>query len=150
MVQENEIVMLLLGLGVLIFMLGNRQRIKSIPASNILTACFYTLVTGWVFTVIEGFIWPGFFNLLEHLCYAGSSVLMAVWCWKIFGRREKTSWWTSSSPLTSFLLWHWSLPVGPFGMGGKMLYPEKSKCHSPRSLRWPYYIISAMFLNGEE
>ena len=89
MVQENEIVMLLLGLGVLIFMLGNRQRIKSIPASNILMACFYTLVTGWVFTVVEGFIWPGFFNLLEHLCYAGSSVLMAVWCWKTFGHREK-------------------------------------------------------------
>ncbi|MBW1705074.1 MAG: hypothetical protein JRJ86_07885 [Deltaproteobacteria bacterium] len=91
MAQENEIVMLLLGIGVLIFMLGNRQKIKLIPVSNVLIASFYTLIAGWVLTVIEGFIWQEFLNILEHFCYAGSSVLMAVWCLKIFRNEEKTN-----------------------------------------------------------
>jgi hypothetical protein len=91
MVQENEIVMLLLGIGVLIFMLGNRQKIKLIPESNVLIASFYTLIAGWVFTVVEEFIWQESFNILEHFCYAGSSVLMAVWCLKVFRNRGKTN-----------------------------------------------------------
>jgi hypothetical protein len=88
MVQENEIVVLFLGIGVLIFMLGNRQKVKSIPASKLLITCFYTFLAGWVLTVAEGFIWQDFLNILEHLCYAASSVLMAFWCLKIFTRGE--------------------------------------------------------------
>lgn len=81
---ENEIVMLLIGVGVLIFILGSRSRLKRLPASNILIAGFYTLLAGWVLTVLEGLFWEGVLNHLEHLCNAVSSVLVAVWCWKVF------------------------------------------------------------------
>jgi hypothetical protein len=85
MVQENEIVMLLLGVGVLIFTVNNRVRFKRLPEWKILTTAFYVLFGGWVLTVIEGFFWNALFNLFEHICYATSAVLMATWCWKVFG-----------------------------------------------------------------
>ena len=86
MVQENEVILFLLGVGVLIFILANRQRLKRLPASRILIAGFYVLLAGWVLTILEGFVWNEFLNFLEHTCYAGSAVLVATWCWKVFGK----------------------------------------------------------------
>lgn len=82
---ENEVIMLLLGVGVLIFVLGSRLQLRRLPASNILILGFYFLFGGWVLTVLEGFFWQGPLNYLEHMCYAISSVLVAVWCWRVFG-----------------------------------------------------------------
>lgn len=82
---ENEVVMLLIGVGVLIFILTSRPRLKCLPASNILIAGFYVLLVGWVLTVLEGFFCERLLDCLEHMCYAVSSVLVAIWCWKVFG-----------------------------------------------------------------
>jgi hypothetical protein len=84
----NEIVMLLIGVGVLIFILGNRPRLKSLPASNILIAAFCMMLGSWILTVLEGFFlfWEHYLNYIDHGCYAVGSVLVAVWCWKVFGR----------------------------------------------------------------
>ena len=84
MIQENEIITLLLGIGVMIFILANKQKVKRIPAAKILIAGFYVLLAGWVLTILEGLFWREFINVLEHICYTSSSILMAVWCWKIF------------------------------------------------------------------
>ena len=84
MMQENEIITLLLGIGVMIFILANKQKVKRIPAAKILIAGFYVLLAGWVLTVLEGLFWRELLNVLEHICYTASSILMAVWCWKIF------------------------------------------------------------------
>ncbi len=84
MIQENEIIMLLLGIGVMIFILANKKKVKRIQAAKILIAGFYVLLTGWVLTVLEGLFWKELLNVLEHICYAAGSILMAVWCWKIF------------------------------------------------------------------
>jgi hypothetical protein len=86
---ENEIVMLLIGVGVLIFILGSRPRLKSLPASNILFAGFYVLLASWTVTVLEGFFWEGVLNYIEHACHAVSAVFVAVWCWKVFGGRKE-------------------------------------------------------------
>jgi uncharacterized membrane protein YvlD (DUF360 family) len=86
----NEIVMLLIGVGVLIFILGSRPRLKSLPASNILIAGFFMLLVSWIVTVLEGFFWESFLNYIDHGCYAVGSVLMAVWCWKVFGAGNPT------------------------------------------------------------
>jgi len=90
MFQENEIIMLLLGIGVLIFIFANRSRLKSLPASQLLFAGFGALLAGWVLTVLEGFFWGEALNLIEHVCYAASAVLMAGWCWVVFGRQGGT------------------------------------------------------------
>ena len=89
MLQGNEIVMLLLGLGVLIFTVNNRVQFKRLPAWKILASAFYVLAGAWVLTVIEGFIWKDLFNLLEHICYATSSLLVALWCWHVFGFKKE-------------------------------------------------------------
>jgi len=89
MIQENEIVMLIIGLGVLIFLLGNRSQLKRIPSSDFLLLAFHALLAGWVLTVLEGFLWGDFLNYLEHMSYAAASLLLAAWCWKVFrGKRE--------------------------------------------------------------
>jgi len=84
MIQENEIITLLLGIGVMIFILANKQKVKRIPAAKILIAGFYVLLAGWVLTILEGLFWRELLNVLEHICYTASSILVAVWCWKIF------------------------------------------------------------------
>ena len=89
MIHENEIVMLLIGMGVLFLLQSNRLRLNSIPASKILILGFYLLFAGWFLTVLESFFWKVLFNILEHICYAGSSLLVAFWCWKVFWSREE-------------------------------------------------------------
>ena len=49
---ENEIVMLSLGVAVLIFILGNRRRLKLLASSKILIIAFCVLLVGWVLTVL--------------------------------------------------------------------------------------------------
>ena len=92
MIQENEIVMLILGGGVFILTLVYQMRIKRIPAWQTLISGFYILLVGWVLTVLESFFWEGPLNYLEHLCYALSSILMAVWCWRmVFGSKKEAN-----------------------------------------------------------
>ena len=84
MIQQNEIIMLLLGIGCMIFILVNNQKVKRIPAARTLIAGFYVLLAGYVLTILEGLFWKDFLNVLEHICYTASSILLVVWCWKIF------------------------------------------------------------------
>jgi len=55
MIQQNEMVTLLLGIGCMFFILINKQKVKSIPVEKILIAGFYVLLAGYVLTVLEGF-----------------------------------------------------------------------------------------------
>ena len=86
----NEIVMLSIGTGVLIFILSNRARLKHLAACRILITAFCLMLAGWVLTVLEGFFYEWLLNFFEHLCYAVSSILVALWCWKVFGKRRET------------------------------------------------------------
>ncbi|MGB2631251.1 MAG: hypothetical protein WBD24_07200 [Candidatus Omnitrophota bacterium] len=91
MVHENEVLMFLLGAGVMIFIISNRQRVRSIPASNILFIGYAVLLAGWMLTILEGFFLEKVLNYLEHISYAVSSILIVVWCWKVFGRGRDTA-----------------------------------------------------------
>jgi len=87
---ENEIVMLSLGVGVLIFILGNRSRLKHLAEPKILIAAFCVLLAAWIVTVLEGLFLEKILNYIEHACYAVSAIFVAVWCWKVFGKRRET------------------------------------------------------------
>ena len=84
MIQQNEIIVLLLGIGVLIFVLNNRKKFHLVPASRILISGFSLILAGWILAVLKGFFWKDFLKLAAHFCYAASSLLMTVWCWKAF------------------------------------------------------------------
>ena len=87
MVQENEVVMLLLGVGVLVFILANRKRLADLPSVEILLVGYYLLLAGWLLTVLEGFFWGEVLNIVEHGLYAASAILVAAWCWRMFGQK---------------------------------------------------------------
>jgi len=89
MIQQNEVVMLVLGIGVAIFILGNYSQFKRFPSATVLVVGFSVLLAGWVLTVLESFYFPGFFNFFEHLCYAISTVLLTTWTWIVFRKGRK-------------------------------------------------------------
>jgi hypothetical protein len=89
MIQQNEIVMLILGLGVFIFILRKRSQLKRFPSSKILVLGFYMLLAGWSLTVMEGLFWGVLLNYLEHIFYSIGSLLVTAWCWKVFGNRKE-------------------------------------------------------------
>lgn len=89
MIHEKEVIMLILGSGVFIFTLVHQVKIQRIPAWRTLISGFYTLLAAWVLTVLEGLFWESALNLLEHLCYALSSTLVAVWCLKLVSGNQK-------------------------------------------------------------
>jgi hypothetical protein len=88
--QDRQIAVALLGMGVVLFGIWNRRRLRTVPAWPVLWAALCMLVAGWTLAVLAEVLWPAVLNSLEHACYAASSVLMAVWCWMAFiGPREK-------------------------------------------------------------
>ena len=81
MIQQNELITFLVGVGVMLFIVINRRRIVQIPGATWLLLSYSALFAGWVFTLVEGFILPGLMNTVEHACYMVSSLAAAVWCW---------------------------------------------------------------------
>jgi MFS superfamily sulfate permease-like transporter len=93
-IEPNEFAMLLLGVGVLIFILSNRKAIKRLPSWGIIMIVFYLQLLTWTATVLEGKAkgssWNSILNLIEHAGFAASSVLVVIWCWKVFEARKKS------------------------------------------------------------
>jgi len=88
MLRENEVVMLVLGIGVLFLILMNIDQIRKIRFWKILFTSYFVLLCGWLFTVLEGFILEKFLNLMEHMSYLLSCLCMAVWAWKYTGKKS--------------------------------------------------------------
>ena len=91
MIASNEVIGLVLAIAVLIFYLWNRSRLHELPAFGILLAAFLSLLAGLVLTILEGVLWQETLNLLEHVGYAVSALLLALWCWFVFGKRRSPS-----------------------------------------------------------
>jgi hypothetical protein len=86
MLFENEGIMILLGFCVFIFLLLNQKLICHIMAWRLLFASYCCMLSGWIFTVAEGFFLANILNILEHLSYLGSALLFAFW-FRIFMKR---------------------------------------------------------------
>lgn len=77
MVQESEIINFILGIvsiGVIVFVF----RKKPVPRLPLVYTGFFLVVAGYLLSLVEGFFWHDFFNLLEHLAYALSGVSFVV------------------------------------------------------------------------
>ncbi len=81
MLREDEVVMLIMGIIVLLFILLNWNYLKKIQSWNILFISYLLLLMGWSLTVLEGFFLESYLNFLEHLAYAVSACIFARWCW---------------------------------------------------------------------
>ena len=91
MIASNEVIGLIFSIAVLVFYLWNRSRLRELPAFRILLAAFLSLLVGLVLTILEGLFWQETLNLLEHVSYAVSALLLTLWCWLVFGRRRSPS-----------------------------------------------------------
>lgn len=81
-IQDKEVIMLILGIGVLLFTIFFREIIRRIYAWKYLMTGFYILFASWIFTIAESFLWPSLLNWLEHIGYMISAVFIAIWCIK--------------------------------------------------------------------
>jgi len=90
MIQENEIVALILALGVLFFTLVYRHGLEDVAYPGILLAAFTFYCVGLILTVLEGLFWPDLLNILEHICHAISSILLGLWVLYCIKRRTVT------------------------------------------------------------
>jgi len=86
LIQQNELITMLIGSGVAIYVLINHSRLSRIPSFKVLLISYLFLFAGWVLTVAEGFFLGSLLNFIEHLCYATGSILAAMWCWRVFMR----------------------------------------------------------------
>ena len=91
MLEGSEVIVALLGAGVLVFIIANRPRLRRLPAWKVLIAGFLALLTGWTLAILEDFSAERFWNVSEHLCYALSCALVAAWCWSVFTSGKERS-----------------------------------------------------------
>lgn len=88
---HNEVLMLIICVAVIVQIVATFRYLRRIPYLFLLLASFAALVLGSLFTVIEGFIWTGLFNVLEHLSVLAGAVLLALWCGLVFRpQRQET------------------------------------------------------------
>ncbi len=86
MFQESEIVNLIFSLLITIFFLIFSRGYRR-PRFPFLYLGFLFMLFAYVFTVIEGFVFPVAFNLLEHFCYAMSGIFFLIGCMILAGKR---------------------------------------------------------------
>jgi len=80
MIQDNELVNLLSGLAailVLVFIARKVERGKL----RFFYAAFGAMLCAYTTTVLEGYFWGTFFDLVEHFSLALAGVLFAIGCW---------------------------------------------------------------------
>jgi NADH:ubiquinone oxidoreductase subunit K len=79
-IEEREVVTLLLGLGALGLALKIRRSLAYLHSLELVLLSLSLLVVGWIATILEG-KWTAF-DSVEHLCYAASSMAIALWAYR--------------------------------------------------------------------
>ncbi len=87
-VKPDEVIVLALALAALAMAVKERRRISDFPSLPLLKWSYLVLLAGWIFTIFEDLFLRDAMNFIEHVCYAGSTVLLAVWCALVFARRS--------------------------------------------------------------
>jgi len=87
-IQESEIIKLIFGMGVLIYFFLNRKRLLELPYAKLFLTAYLVVLLGWILTVVEGFVYGDIINFFEHLCYTVNSILLCLWCYLAFIKRD--------------------------------------------------------------
>ena len=83
MIQENELLMMLLGIGTLVLIWTNYSKIRRFEGVHLFVCAFFFMLTGWVLTILESMFLYEFFNFFEHTCYLVGSIFISCWVWRI-------------------------------------------------------------------
>jgi hypothetical protein len=79
---ENEVVMMILSAGVLVFIVHARTHLRRIAWWRMLVLSYALLMAGWCATVVEHVTGSVVCNDIEHIAYALGAVVFAAWCWR--------------------------------------------------------------------
>jgi hypothetical protein len=66
MLHENEMIMIVIGLTLLVFLVLNYRQLKQTPFFQLLFVSYCLSTTGWMMTVLEGFFFEASLNFIEH------------------------------------------------------------------------------------
>jgi hypothetical protein len=83
MVDENELIILVLGGASLLIFIINAKSIKLIPSWRFFIMAFLFLVFGSFLTIIEALVFPEFLNFVEHLFYLLCTFFLLIWIFRI-------------------------------------------------------------------
>lgn len=89
MLQHNELIALLITVGILVLVAVNRSRVKQLPFPATFFTSFLLLFCGCILTNLEEVFLEDILNHAEHFCYAASAGVLAAWCRKVFARPEQ-------------------------------------------------------------
>jgi len=89
MIPEIKIIEFLLGIGVFIFILLNYSKLRSNPNLKIIVFAFYSLLLTNVLGILEELFWGEFLNIIQHIFLAISALLLFIWFYKVFIKKEK-------------------------------------------------------------
>ena len=88
-VAHDELIMLIISLAVVIQIVANFHFLKKLRGIFLILSSF-TLVTLSAFcTVVEGLVFPEVLNYIEHLSFMSASILLAIWCWRVFASKKQ-------------------------------------------------------------
>jgi hypothetical protein len=88
-VDESKIIIWIIGMGFLLFLVINRNQMGNLPKNKLFLSGYCILFTGWNFDILETFVFKEFFNIIQHLCFSVSSIILTIWCWFIFVKEER-------------------------------------------------------------
>jgi len=63
------------------------EKLQRIPSAKTIFTAFFFLLAGLILTILEGLFWQDTLNLIEHVCYAVSSVSLVLWTWRVFASK---------------------------------------------------------------
>lgn len=88
-VAHDELIMLIISLVVVIQVVANFKLLKQFPRMPLLLWSFGLVVLSAICTVVESLFWVEVLNYIEHLSFMAASILLAVWCWRVFGSEKQ-------------------------------------------------------------
>jgi hypothetical protein len=90
-VAHDELIMLIISLAVVIQIVANFNFLKRLPGSSLILSSFALVALSAFCTVAESLVFPEVLNYIEHLSFMTASILLAIWCWHVFGSKKQES-----------------------------------------------------------
>ena len=90
-VAHDELIMLIISLVVVIQIIVSFKFLQWLPHRIYIFCSFGFFLFSSICTVAEGFFLAETLNVLEHLSFMVSAVLLTVWCWYVFGAKKQES-----------------------------------------------------------
>jgi hypothetical protein len=91
MLEGHEAISAILGLVMIVFVAVNRAKLPRALPSRILLASLLLYVASLLCSAIEVMFWTDTIDFLQHLLAPVSLVLLAIWSWRTFVRKDGAS-----------------------------------------------------------